>query len=113
MNSPVQAQACLKCQTVMPGNAYFCYNCGKSLRKLPPSSSVSRQITIYLTSFFVPPSGFLFGWQYIRQPDEKLKMIGVVAVILTVGSLLLSLWTFKALISFVYSQLGVINSLSL
>ena len=113
MDSPVQAQVCRNCQTVMPGNAYFCYICGKPVRKVPPSTSTGKQINIYLISFFIPPMGFVYGWRYIRQPNDKSKIVGVIAVTLTLLSLLLSIWTTKALVNYINEQLSIINSLSL
>ena len=57
--------------------------------------------------------GFVYGWRYIRQPNDKSKIVGVIAVTLTLLSLLLSIWTTKALVNYINEQLGIINSLSL
>ncbi len=43
-------------------------------------------------SLFIPPFGFWYVWKYIRQGDRKSKVIGIVAAILTVISIVISIW---------------------
>jgi amino acid transporter len=60
------------------------------------STTITRQIVIYLVSFFLPPFGLGWAFKYIRSDDEKAKKIGWIAVILTIVSLLLTFWVSKA-----------------
>jgi len=80
---------CPTCHIEVRSTDYFCYNCGRNLKPKPPSTSITRQIIIYLESFFIPPYGIVIGIHYLRQNDIKSKIVGVIAIILTVISLVL------------------------
>lgn len=67
---------------------YFCPNCGKSLKKKPPSTSIGKQISFYLLCALFPPFGLFPAVRYLMQADSKSKIIGIVGIILTVGSLI-------------------------
>jgi hypothetical protein len=75
---------CPKCNAEASEAAYFCYNCGQVLKARPESTSVSRQILIYLISFFLAPFGLAFAFKYLSQPNKKSKTIGIICIILTV-----------------------------
>ena len=68
---------------------YFCFNCGKNLKPKPLSTSLGKQILIYLESIFLPPMGFLWGIRYLRQKGSASKAIGIISIILTVVFLVL------------------------
>lgn len=55
-------------------------------------TTFSKQLWIYLVSFFLPPFGIWPAVKYLRQPDEKSKKIGLVAIFLTIISLLITVW---------------------
>jgi hypothetical protein len=82
---------CPFCQALVPPGSYFCPNCGKQIQAKPLSTSVMKQIGVYALSFFLPPLGLWPGIKYLRQKDSKAKMIGWVAIILTVISTVISL----------------------
>lgn len=87
-------QICPNCETVSSSTAYFCPNCGKKLREKPLSTTFTRQIGIYLISFFLPPFGLSTGFKYLKQKDSKEKTIGIVAILLTIASLAISIMIF-------------------
>jgi TRAP-type C4-dicarboxylate transport system permease small subunit len=58
-----------------------------------PSTSVSRQIIVYLISFFLAPLGLWYAWKYLKQDDQTSKTIGAVAIILTLVAVALTIWT--------------------
>lgn len=62
------------------------------------STSITKQIVIYLVSFCLPPFGLGWAFKYIRSNDEKAKKIGWIVVILTIISLILTFWVSKAFI---------------
>lgn len=66
------------------------------VEKTSLSTTVSKQIVIYLVSFFLPPFGLFLVFKYLRSDDEKAKKIGWIAVILTIVSLLITFWVSKA-----------------
>jgi hypothetical protein len=92
-----------------PTAAYFCANCGKSLRNKPPPTSLSKQMVVYAVSFFLPPFGFWYAWMYFKEPDGKSKKIGAVAMILTIISIILSVWITEAFVNSVDQSLDSLN----
>ena len=94
---PLQAQTplsspalCPVCHQPVPPNAYFCPNCGAPLRTKPPS--VWQQLSAYLVSFFLPPFGLAYSFKFLRQNDPIAKRAGWITIILTVVSLILTVW---------------------
>ena len=51
-----------------------------------------KQIFIYLGSLFLPPLGLWWGFKYLKQKNPDVKRIGYLAVLLTVISLVLTVW---------------------
>lgn len=77
---------CPSCHTVAPAADYFCPNCGKKLKDKPLSTSIGKQIGIYVLSIFLPPLGLWPGLKYLFAKDQKTKIIGGVAIFLTIVS---------------------------
>jgi hypothetical protein len=86
MENPV---ICPACHTEIRPTDYFCYNCGKNLKPAPPSTSLPSQVTVYLESLFLPPYGIILGIRYLKVPDNKSKIVGVVSIILTIVSIII------------------------
>jgi len=82
----------------------FCPNCGNTLRAKPLSTSLMRQLVIYAISFFLPPFGLGYAFKYLKQKDNKVRIVGVIAIILTVISLASIVITFKVFMDY-YSKL--------
>lgn len=101
---------CRYCQGTITFADYFCPNCGKKLREKPVSTTLSRQIVIYLISALLPPLGLWPAIKYLRQTDDKAKQIGLVAIVITIISTLVTVWFTFYLINYfnqiVGSQLG-------
>jgi hypothetical protein len=95
---------CPACSTSMPSSANFCLNCGRRLRTTVSSTSIPRQIIVYLVSFFLAPLGLWFAWKYLKQENKKSKAIGFVVIALTIVSIAISIWATAGLIGWV-SQL--------
>ena len=83
-------RTCPACKTLTYAVYYFCPNCGKQLRAKPLSTSISKQIGVYLLSVFVPPFGLWPAFKYLMQKDMKAKAVGLTAIILTVLSLVIT-----------------------
>jgi hypothetical protein len=60
---------------------------------MPPATSVSKQIIVYLISLFLAPLGLWYAWKYLKQDDRKSKIIGAVVIALTILSLAVTIWT--------------------
>ena len=86
-------KVCPACNAVLPIAANFCLNCGKRLRTKPAATSVSKQLIVYLVSFFLAPLGLWYAWRYLREGDQKSKTIGMVAIALTIISIAFAIWT--------------------
>jgi len=69
----------------------FCPACGKKLKRSDLSTGIQKQIGVYLLSFFLPPFGLFPAIKYLRQADSKSKKIGVIALVLTVISILITI----------------------
>ena len=75
---------CPTCHAVVRFSDYFCFNCGKNLHVKPPSISMMDQVVLYVKCIFLPPMGILWGLKYLKQPDQKYRIVGIVAIALTV-----------------------------
>lgn len=85
-------QNCQYCTKLISASDYFCPSCGKKLKDKPQSTTAGRQIFVYLLSFFLPPLGLWPGIKYLKQQDDKSRMIGFIALALTVISIALTVW---------------------
>jgi uncharacterized OB-fold protein len=83
------SQKCPFCQFQVTEKDSFCPNCGRKIREKALSSTIWKQISIYLLSFLLPPLGLWPGFKYLKQKEQKLKNIGIVAIILTFLSLII------------------------
>jgi hypothetical protein len=97
---------CLGCKQPIVPQDYFCPNCGKKIKDKPQSTTVLRQIIVYLISFLLPPLGLWPAIKYLKQKDGKSRMIGFVAIILTVISSAISIWLYLGIIKTVNEQLN-------
>ncbi len=80
---------------------------------MPPATTISRQIIVYLISFFLAPFGLWFAWKYLRQNDSKSKKIGVAAVALTIISVAITIWAMAGLFNSVSPLLKSLSGLGL
>jgi hypothetical protein len=71
---------------------YFCPHCGKKLKEELQPTTLLKQLTIYLVSFFLPPLGVWPAIKYLRQGDKKSKKIGLIALFLTIISIVITIW---------------------
>jgi len=104
---------CPSCNASAPSSANFCPNCGRRFKPAFPATSASRQIIIYLISFFVAPFGLWYAWKYLKQDDKKSKQIGIMAVVLTIVSLAFTIWTVAKLFNSVNQLLNPLSGLGL
>jgi len=85
-------QKCPHCEQVISQLDYFCPSCGKKLKGKPLSVSVGRQIFVYLLSVLLPPLGLWPAVRYLKQNSEKSRMIGFIAIALTIISIVVTVW---------------------
>jgi hypothetical protein len=102
---------CPSCNAQITPSANFCPNCGNSLRAVSPATSVSRQIMVYLISFFLAPFGLWYAWKYLKQKDQTSKIIGAAAIALTIVAVALAIWMTAGLFNSVSQYLNSLRSL--
>lgn len=56
------------------------------------STTTGRQIFVYLMSALLPPLGLWPAVKYLKQKDEKSRMIGFIAILLTIISIAVTVW---------------------
>jgi len=98
---------CKHCDFPIADNFYFCPNCGKPIKKIPLSTSITKQIYIYSISILFPPFGLIPGIRYLLQKNIKARIIGIIAITLTIVTLALVL---KITTDFINSQVNIVNS---
>lgn len=110
MDTMPEIIVCPSCQAVTSATANFCSQCGKKLKNAPLSTSVAKQIVIYLVSFFLAPFGLGYAFIYLKQPDAKARTIGIISLVLTVSAIVavISLAT-----AFMKSYYGALDTLIL
>lgn len=99
---------CPTCHSPTQPEWYFCAQCGKVLRDKPIHITVGRQIVLYLVSFFFSPFGLVWGIRYVRNKDRKVKVVGLVCIVLTVLALSITIYTFSSVMS---SYTNMLNNL--
>lgn len=99
-----QSTVCPTCHVQVKINDYFCFNCGASLKQKPPSVSSLSQISVYAKSLLLPPLGVIIGLRYLRQKDNSSKIVGIVAILITIIPLIFMIITTIKLTKFINTQ---------
>ncbi len=84
--------SCPKCHGQIEATDYFCKSCGVKIKNKPLSTALFTQLKIYLFSLLLPPLGLIPAIKYLRQEDRSSKKIGVVIVVITILSLVITTW---------------------
>lgn len=87
----MEQKFCPVCKTPVFDNYIFCANCGANLKEAA-APSMGKQISIYLVSLLLPPLGLLPGIRYLRRDDPVAKRVGMITIILTIVSTVLTIW---------------------
>ncbi len=83
---------CIYCKGNISPSDYFCPNCGEKIKEKSLSTTIGRQLLVYLLSVFLPPLGIWPAIKYLRQQDKKSKKIGLTALFLTIASIVITSW---------------------
>lgn len=98
--------SCPLCHMAVRPTDFFCFNCGKNLHTAPLSTSATDQLVLYAKSIFLLPMGFVWGMRYLRQPDQKSKIVGIIAMAITVAVILWLVGYMVGAINSVNTQMG-------
>lgn len=101
---------CVYCHATISSLANYCPECGKMQGGTVYSNSIPKQVLIYFVSFFLPPFGLRYVWQYYRKGDSVSKRIAFVALILTIISIVLSFFIANQIMNSVNQSLNDLNS---
>ena len=95
----METQPCKYCGSSVLGTYYYCPNCGKKLKEPPLSIGLTKQIGVYVLSLVLPPLDLWTGIKYLRQDNITAKRIGIIAIVLTIISTILTIWLTIGLLS--------------
>jgi predicted amidophosphoribosyltransferase len=85
--------SCPQCHTPVRPTDFFCSNCGKKLKAKPLSTTIATEIMYYIGSLALPPLGYWWGIKYLKQPDAVSKRIGILCIVITTISFIVtSIW---------------------
>ena len=102
----MEQKFCPVCKLPIFDSYIFCPNCGAKIREVVFTISVGKQISVYLISVLLPPLGVWPGIKYLLNPDEKAKKVGLIAIILTVISSIITIWMTISVLNGINKSLG-------
>lgn len=100
----MEQNLCKYCHFPLEEKFYFCPNCGKKIKE--PPVTLMQQIGVYALSIFLPPLGLWPGVKYLSQKDQKTRIIGIIAIILTIISTVVTAWLFIGFMNEVNIQIN-------
>jgi uncharacterized membrane protein YvbJ len=103
---------CKECGHEISDEALACPNCGKPQKDRSPATSISKQAYVYFISLFLPPFGLYYVWKFLMQKDAKSKKIGYAALILTVISVIVTIWFTEGFVNSISQTLDSFNILN-
>lgn len=103
---PTPVKSCSTCHQPVQESDFFCANCGAKLKEPAPSMTLMSQVILYAGSVFIPPMGIFWSRKYFRYPDSKARKIGMIAVALTLVSLLFTIVTTLQVVNSLNAQLN-------
>lgn len=97
---------CPACHIAVRPTDYFCFNCGKNLHAASPGTAPADQIKLYLGSVFLAPMGIFWALRYLREESQKSKIVGIVAMALSVVTIIIAVQYAVNLVNSINSQVG-------
>lgn len=106
MDEVVTSAVCPSCHVAVKPTDYFCGNCGKNLHPVPLGTTVVDLAKLYLGSVFLAPMGIFWGMRYLREKEDKSKIVGIVAMLLSVLTLIIAIQYTVTFMNTINSQVG-------
>jgi len=97
---------CPKCHAIISSGSNYCSNCGVPVSDKALHISIGRQLWIYFVSICLPPLGLGYTFKYIVSPSSQNKRVAIIAAILTIVSIVLTIWATMGLINSLQTQLN-------
>jgi len=101
---------CPSCKSAIQADANFCPVCGKQLKA---DTRLLKKIIVYSVSLFLPPFGLWYAVKYLKQGDYESRKIGIISIILTIISILASVWLTAGAMDSISQSLNSINNLNI
>jgi hypothetical protein len=101
-----EVTVCPTCHVNVRITDYYCFNCGKNLHEKPPSLSIITMVSIVIGSLLLPPMGIIWGVRYLKQSDVKSRLVGLVAILITIIELIWLTFITIGLINQINSQVN-------
>lgn len=98
--------ACPGCHIAVRPTDYYCFNCGKNLHVAPVGTTPLDQMKLYGASILLAPMGIFWGLKYLKENDDKAKIVGVVAMILSGVTFIIAAQYTVSFINSLNSQVG-------
>lgn len=96
---------CPKCHVKVLPSHYYCYNCGANLKPAPPKTDAGTQAVLYIKSLLLPPFGIVWAIKYLKYPGKS-RVIGIVAILITVAIFILAIKWFSDFTSILNGQVN-------
>lgn len=100
--APLPSTYCKFCSATVSVGDYFCRDCGKKLKEKPVSLGPLPLLWLFVLSAFLPPFGIGLSIKYIRDQNEKARVVGWVSLLITAIVIILS-------VQFTLSAMQTIN----
>ena len=103
---------CPTCQAATTPEAYFCSQCGKPVREKPLAATFMKQLWVYGVCLFAPPFGLWYTWKYLRQAGSTAKKIGIATIVLTIISIVFTIWVSASLLNQINTAVNNFGSMN-
>jgi|SRR5579872_3619517 len=103
---------CPVCGNITAPDDVFCSHCGAQLANHNQNIGIGKQIWIYFVSLALPPFGFIWTWKYLKSGTPQQKRVGWIALILTVISIILTVWVTVGFLQGISSQINSVSNFS-
>ncbi|MDD5290597.1 MAG: zinc ribbon domain-containing protein [Patescibacteria group bacterium] len=97
---------CPVCHQAVSAEYYFCPNCGNNLKEKPKAISALIQIGLYALAIFLPPLGLWPGIKYVIKKSPQAKRVGLITIVLTLISTVLTVWLIFSLFNDYLNQMN-------
>lgn len=71
----------------------FCPHCGVIIKKFDMPLGFGKKLYIYTIAIIGPPFGLVWFFKYFRSSNHDLKKVAYVSLILTIFSIIITMWT--------------------
>jgi uncharacterized membrane protein YvbJ len=102
---------CPACHASVNNSYQFCPTCGKLLREA--TIGKGKQFYIYIVSLLFPPFGFIWTWRYFRSNSSQKKRIAYISLVLTIISVIASIWFTNLFLQSLQKQMMQYNNLGI